>query len=83
MARSKGYACGCSYVHCRETHVRLTSDGGEANEMLLFHGTGATKPQARAELRRGKGPSAAASGPTAAALSGRGEFTWEKQARVA
>ena len=46
----EGCACGCSYVHCRETHVRLTSDGGEANEMLLFHGTGATKPQARAEL---------------------------------
>ena len=53
MARSRGVACGCSYVHCRETHVRLTSDGGEANEMLLFHGTGATKPQARAELRGG------------------------------
>ena len=49
----EGCACGCSYVHCRETHVRLTSDGGEANEMLLFHGTGATKPQARAELRGG------------------------------
>jgi hypothetical protein len=63
--------------------VRLTSDGGEANEMLLFHGTGATKPQARAELRGGKGPSAAASGQTAAALSGRGEFTCEVQARVA
>jgi hypothetical protein len=55
MARSKGCACGCSYVHCRETHVRLTSDGGEANEMLLFHGTGATKPQARAELRGARG----------------------------
>ena len=27
--------------------MRLTSDGGEANEMLLFHGMGATKPQAR------------------------------------
>ena len=35
----------CSYVHYRETHVRLTSDGGETNERLLFHGTGAIKPQ--------------------------------------
>jgi hypothetical protein len=46
--RGRGCACGCSYVHCRETHVRLTSDGGETNEMLLFHGTGARNPQARA-----------------------------------
>ena len=27
-------------THCRETHVRLASDGGEAHEMLLLHGTG-------------------------------------------
>ena len=37
----------CSYINCRE-NVRLTSDGGETNERLLFHGTGAIKPQARA-----------------------------------
>ena len=49
MASSKGMLeVRCSYVHCRETHVRLTSDGGETNEMLLFHGTGARNPQARA-----------------------------------
>ena len=37
----------CSYINCRE-NVRLTSAGGETNERLLFHGTGAIKPQARA-----------------------------------
>ena len=47
-ASSRGVlAVRCSYVHCRETHVRLTSDGGETNERLLFHGTGALNPQAR------------------------------------
>ena len=34
----------CSYINCRE-NVRLTSAGGETNERLLFHGTGAIKPQ--------------------------------------
>jgi hypothetical protein len=49
MASSKGMLeVRCSYVHYRETHVWLTSDGGETNEMLLFHGTGARNPQARA-----------------------------------
>jgi hypothetical protein len=42
-------------VNCRETHVRLTSDGGEANEVLLFHGTDATNPQARAEQGGARG----------------------------
>ena len=39
MARSRGVLAGAA-AHCRETHVRLASDGGEAHEMLLLHGTG-------------------------------------------
>ena len=39
MARSRGVLAGAA-THCRETHVRLASDGGEAHEMLLLHGTG-------------------------------------------
>ena len=42
-------ALRCSYVLCRDTHVRLTSDGGEANEMFLFHGTCSNKPQVPCE----------------------------------
>ena len=80
MARSRGVACGCSYVHCRETHVRLTSDGGEANEMLLFHGTGATKPKARAELG---GATAVGCSENVYCSSARREgLMWEVQARV-
>ena len=66
-------------MHCRETHVRLTSDGGEANEMLLFHGTGATKPQARAEL--GSGARAIGCSERADCSSARREGrVWEVQA---
>ena len=63
-ASSRGVlAVRCSYVHCRETHVRLTSDGGETNETLLFHGTGKTNPKVRAPRLRidggGQAPSVA------------------------
>ena len=76
----EGCACGCSYVHCRETHVRLTSDGGAANEMLLFHGTGATKPKARAELG---GATAVGCSENVYCSSARREgLMWEVQARV-
>jgi hypothetical protein len=49
MASTRGVlAMRCSYVHCGETHVRLTSDARKTNEALLFHGTGKTNPQVHA-----------------------------------
>ena len=38
--RGRGGVLAGAATHCRETHVRLASDGGEAHEMLLLHGTG-------------------------------------------